>query len=244
MEAHKILIFGDGRHLFRTIRWVLEYKGYHVSLAPGPEAALALLIEQNYDLVIAKLRMEDLQSLDVLKRAKKLNPGVSIVVVSGDGMAAFPLEAYQIDVDDYLLLPINPGELMRRLDQCLKKVEDLKQAKARGAKVNQELVSRIMLMFHDIRGSMVSIAASLKLLKRGKYGAIASQATNELQELYDQIKNSIDLIDVFAQEMLRGHGQRAASNRSTDVHSALLKFVPQNRIPEARQSAKTMGELS
>ena len=244
MEAHRILVFGDGRHLFRTISWVLGYKGYDVSLTPRPETALALLIEQNYDLIIAKLRMEDLESLDVLKRAKKLNPEVSLMVVSCDGNAAFPLEAYQIEVDDYLLLPINPGELLRRVGQCLKKVEELKQSKAWVAKINEEFSSRILLMFHDIRGSLVSSAASLNLLNRGKYGAIDSKATDKLRELYDQIKNSTDLIDEFAQEMLSGHGQGAASIRSTDVPRALLKFVPKNRFPEARQSAETMVELT
>ena len=78
--------------------------------------------------------MEDLESLDVLKRAKKLNPEVSIMVVSADGNAAFPLEAYQIEVDDYLLLPITPGELVRRVEPMSEKVAELKRAKE-GAKL-------------------------------------------------------------------------------------------------------------
>jgi DNA-binding response OmpR family regulator len=146
MDRQKILVFGEGGHIFRTICWVLEYKGYFVTLAPSPEAALALLIEEDFDLIIAKLNMEDLQSLDVLKRAKNLNPEVSVVVVSGDFNAAFPLEAYRIEVDDYLLLPITPSELMRRLEQCLQKVAELKRAKAfaraKEAQINPELPSR------------------------------------------------------------------------------------------------------
>jgi len=148
MDGHKILVMGDERHLFQTIYWALEYKGYYVRLTPRPEAALAHLIEQDFDLMVAKLRMEDLQSLDVLKRARKLNPEVRIMVVSADCNVIIPLEAFQIEVDDYLLLPINPNKLISRVSQCLEKVAAVKAAKAprgTGVRKKQELFSRIMI---------------------------------------------------------------------------------------------------
>jgi DNA-binding NarL/FixJ family response regulator len=246
MNGHKILVMGDGSHLFRSIRWVLEYKGFQVSLAPNADAALVLLIEQNYDLLIAKLAMEDLQSLDVLKRARKLNPATKLIVASSDCNAVFPLEAYQIEVDDYLLLPMGASELMRRIGQCLKKVLESKAAKAvvEATKIDEQLCSLIILMFHDIRGYLVSTAASLKLLKRRKYGPMDTRAAYEVKELYDQIKNSTNLIDEFTHEMLSGQGRRRAGNRSKDERREPLESAPEKFVPELWQSAETMGELS
>lgn len=225
MQVHKILVFGDGRHLFKTICWVLEYKGHFIRFVARPEFALALMIEQDFDLVIAKLHMEDLQSLDVLKRAKKLNPEVKIMVVSSDGNAAFPLEAFQIEVDDYLLLPITPRDLVRRVGQCLKKLAEIRAAKApaggKGLLLNKELWSRNMLMLHDIRGALVSNAASLKLLKRGRYGGIDSQVAGRLQELCDRIENSTDLIDEFTREMFPLPDQGNVNNRITALRRDL-----------------------
>ncbi len=208
MERRKILVMGDGGHLFRTIQWVLEYKGYEVRLAPNPETALALLIESDYDLIIAKVHMEDLPSLDVLKRAKRLNPEVRIMVVSSDGNAAFPLEAYRIEVEDYLLVPLASSQLMRRVEQCLQKTAAAAAARSR---INQELVSRIVIMLHDVRAGLVSAAASLTLLKRGKYGGIQAPAVNRLQELVDRLQGSTALIDGFSQEMLRNLGRHGLS---------------------------------
>jgi len=148
MARHKILVFGDERHLFQSICWALEYKGYCVRMTPRPEAALAHLIEQDFDLIVAKLRMEDLQSLDVLKRARKLNPEVGIMVVSPDCNVIIPLESLQIEIDDYLLLPITPNKLISRVGQCLEKLAAVKAAKApmgRGVRKKQELFSRIMI---------------------------------------------------------------------------------------------------
>jgi DNA-binding NarL/FixJ family response regulator len=190
--------------------------------------------------------MEDRQGLDVLKRARKLNPDVKLILVSDDLNVGFPLETYRIEVDDYLLLPITPRELRRRVGKCLGKVLDLKATETpavrAATRMNEQSLSLIMMMFHDIRGSLVSTAASLKILKRGKYEDLSSQTAERLQELSAGIKNSTDLIDKFAHEILAGHGQGAASDRRRDGQHDLLKSVPKNLIPELRQSAETLAE--
>ena len=67
--------------------------------------------------LLPKLTTADRESLEILKRAKRLNPEVKIMVVSGNDDAIFPLEVYQVEVDDYLLMPVNPTELWRRVSQ-------------------------------------------------------------------------------------------------------------------------------
>ena len=119
MAKYDILLFSDGTKLLQTIGWVLEYKGFAVKTATNPEAALEALVRKNYDLVVAKLTTDDPKGLDILKRAKRLNPEVKVMVVSGNHDAIFPLEAYEIEVEDYLLMPVSPPELWRRVSRCL-----------------------------------------------------------------------------------------------------------------------------
>ena len=134
-------------------------------------------MKKNYDLVIAKLTTDDMESLDILKRARRLNPEVKIMVVSGNNDAIFPLEAYQVEVDDYLLMPVSPTELWRRVSHCLedREVMDLQPVKGSAASSGTSDVAgpQMMLMLHDIRGSMISTAASLKLMARGTYGEMS-----------------------------------------------------------------------
>ena len=79
MARYDILLISDGTNLLRTIGWVLEYKGFTVKTTASPEAALEALVKKNYDLVVAKLTTENLDGLDILKRAKRLNPEVKVV---------------------------------------------------------------------------------------------------------------------------------------------------------------------
>jgi len=204
MATYEILLLGDGSHLFRTIAWVLEYKGYKVRAAASPEAALEALVKKNYDLVLAKLNMGELDGIEVLKRAKRLNPEVKVMVVSGNHEVTFPREAYQIEVDDYLLMPVSPTELWRRVSHCLESLDivDVVPATSLAAQtataVNARALDRLMMIFHDLRGSMVSTAASMKLLVRGTFGEVGGAALEKLQE----VSGNMDRMICFTEEFM------------------------------------------
>ena len=230
MAKYEILLLGDGSHLFRTMAWVLEYKGYAVKTAISPEAALEALVKKNYDLVIAKLSKSETDGVDVLKRAKRLNPEVKIMVVSGNHEVTFPPETYQIDVDDYLLMPVSPTELWRRVSQCLESLEivDLVPVQVNpapsGAAVNESGLDRWMMMFHDLRGSMLSTAASLKLLIRGRYGEMEERALGKLQEISDNVDKLILLTEEFMNQAIANRDpEQEVLDLRRDVVSPILE---------------------
>ena len=199
MARHDILLIGDGTKLLKTLGWVLDYKGFTVKVTGSPEAALEAMVRKNYDLVIARLTTFDRDNLDILKRARRLNPEMKIMVVSGNSNAVFPLEAYQVEVDDYLLMPVTPTELWRRVSRCLEDrgVMDLQPAKDAAASSGASNVvgPQMMLMSHDVRGAMVATAASLKLMARGTYGELSEPAKAKLHEAAGRIENTIHLIE-------------------------------------------------
>jgi DNA-binding NarL/FixJ family response regulator len=204
MAKYDILLIGDGTNLLQTISWVLDYKGFAVKVTASPEAALEALVKKNYDLVIARLTPADRGSLDILKRARRLNPGVKVMVVSGNHDSIFPLEAYELDVDDYLLMPVSPPELWRRVSHCLedREVVDLQPVRpvAASSGTTDWAGPQMMLMFHDIRGSMISAAASLKLMARGTYGEMSRRAKAKLQEATGRVEKTIHLMEDFLGE--------------------------------------------
>ena len=201
-------MIGDGTNLLKTIGWVLDYKGFAVKVTASPEAALEAMVKKNYDLVIARLSMDDRESLDMLKRARRFNPEVKIMAVSGDNAAIFPLEAYELDIDDYLLMPVSPPELWRRVSRCLedREVVDLQpERRAAGARKSATAEPQMMLMSHDVRGAMVATAASLKLMARGTYGELSEIAKAKLHEAAGRIENTIHLIEDSLGRSLADH---------------------------------------
>ena len=229
MTKHDILLIGDDPDLLKTIGWVLDYKGFAVKVTSSPEAALEALVKKNYDLVIAKLTTADRESLEILMRAKRLNPEVKIMVVSGNDDAIFPLEAYQIEVDDYLLMPVNPTELWRRVSHCLEDWElvDLRPVTGSAASSRKSDLAepQMMLMFHDIRGSMISTAASLKLMARGTHGAVSAQVRAKLLEAVDRIEKTIHLTEDFIGKSLTDRRTGARDEDRLDLTEDIVEPV-------------------
>lgn len=245
MTGHKILFINDGQHLCRIICWALEYRGYQVRSAASPEKAIEALVQKNYDLVIAKLTPKDHGRLEVLKRAKKLDPKVKIMVFGADQHLTFPLEAYRIEVDDYLLMPISPAELWRRVSRCLGEVVDLETADSPVAggisAINGQVSNRLRLGLHDIRGSLVSAGASLKLLIRGHYGETNPQVTKKLQELYDKVKNLTDFAAEFMNEAHWGGGGIEREEQVLDLRQDVIEPVMEELAQEIKSQRITIN---
>jgi signal transduction histidine kinase len=245
MAKFEILLLGDSSHLFRTIAWVLEYKGYAVKAAASPEAAIEALVKKNYDLVITKLSANEHDGLDVLKRARKLNPRVKVMVIAGAHDLVLPLEAYQIAIDDYILMPVSPAELWRRVNGCLESLEivDLKPSRpaAQAATpVNERVWNRLMIMLHDIRGSMVSTDAALKLVMRGKQGDLGAQAKTRLQDVSGRIKSLIHLTEEFMSQVAADETPAEIPQEVIDLRRDIVEPVLSELSGEIRDQGITL----
>jgi len=119
MVKSEILLLSDGSQPFRTMGRVLEYRGFSVKALRDPEASLEALVKKNYDLIISKFSREEKDNLTVLRQAKKINPLIKIILITDRLNLAFPLEAYIIDIDDYIIMPLTAGEFWRRVENVL-----------------------------------------------------------------------------------------------------------------------------
>jgi DNA-binding response OmpR family regulator len=228
MAQYDILVTSDGTNLLQTISWVLKSKSFAVKTTTSQEAALEALLRKNYDLVVAKLTTDNLEGLDILKRAKRLNPEVKVIVVTDNHDGIFPREAYGIEVDDYLLMPVSPPELWRRVSRCLEGREVVNLQPVRVAvspREGDQAGFQMMLMLHDIREAMISSAASLKLLALGFYGAMNEKTKANLQEVTDRIETMIQLSEECIARPLTDHRPEGRGRDIVDLTKDVVEPV-------------------
>jgi signal transduction histidine kinase len=167
MVPEEILIVNDGSLLLKMMGGLLENRGYHLSLTDSPEEGLVLLSSRNIILAVVKLNGQQTDRLAVMHMVKELNSGTRLIVV-GD-QAHLPVEIFEIEADDYVILPCRTAEVWRRLTLCLEspvsqpevtREEDLMHP------VNQRVLHNLGLMFHDMRGLLTSINEGMKMLDR------------------------------------------------------------------------------
>ena len=226
MSKYDILLVGDGSNLLQTISWVLEYKGFSVKTAATPEAALEALVRKNYDLVISRITSAYTDGLDILKRARRLNPEVKIMVVSGNNDSVLPLAAFEFEADDYILMPVRPTELWRRVSHCLdgQEVVDLQPMKNKAANSGDQdsIGPQTTLMLHDLRSAMVSTASWLKLISRGIYGEMSKSARAKLNDVNGRIEKMVRLTEDFIGQAMAGDNQEGRSQDVLDLSEDIV----------------------
>lgn len=129
-KTYKILLVDDDLLILQSISSTLEHEGYRVTTAANGEAAIELMKESNFDLILTDLVMEPVDGIGVLKKAKEINPEIIVIILTGYGDLISAVEALRLDADDYLLKPCEPEELSFRISSCLEKLELKRKVKA------------------------------------------------------------------------------------------------------------------
>ena len=123
MRADRILIVDDDDALRRMLVDYLGSQGYTAlgvrSVQQGEEA----LRNDTFDLVIADLRLEDGNGLDLLKQLKQTAPRTFGILMTGYATMETAVEAIRIGLFDYMIKPIVPAQL----DLVLQRLESMKQ---------------------------------------------------------------------------------------------------------------------
>ncbi len=120
MLAEEILMVNDGSLLLKMMGGLLESRGYHISLTDSPEEALVLLSTRHIVLVVMKMNGQETDRLAVAHMVRELNDGTKMVFMGES--THLPAEIFEIEADDYILLPCRGAEIWRRLLNSLKSV--------------------------------------------------------------------------------------------------------------------------
>ena len=115
----KILLVENDPRLLDVTYEILEYENYQVTTATNGEVAINTLCENDFDLVITDLNLGQVSGISVLKKAKELNPGTTVIIMTGNVDVAYAIEALRLNADDYLLKPFNLYDLLDRVSHCL-----------------------------------------------------------------------------------------------------------------------------
>jgi signal transduction histidine kinase len=198
-EDYEVLLVGDGSENFEKIGYILQGEGgYQVTLAPDAQTAIDALDTEDFDLVITRLARGQLEGLAVLKKAKQASPNTAAIILTSGKEADLPLEAYRIEVDDYIFLPCSVTELCRRVSLSLRGTTvRAKKSESRSGTINERVLNDLRMMFHDVRSCLVSMEATLRLVSRGKYGKMDDGVAERLGDISHKVAKLIGISEDF-----------------------------------------------
>jgi len=118
--APNILVVDDELSMRELLELMLSREGYRVTCAENGRTAVALVEQNNYDLLLCDIRLGDISGLDVLRACKKVHPGTVVILISAYASTETAVEAMQEGAYDYVPKPFNKDELMETVAKALK----------------------------------------------------------------------------------------------------------------------------
>ncbi len=115
-----ILVVDDESNIRKVVREYAEFEGYEVSEADNGMEAVALCQENDYDLIIMDVMMPRLDGYSACKEIHKTK-NIPVIMLSARGEEYDKLFGFEIGVDDYVVKPFSPKELMARVKVVLKR---------------------------------------------------------------------------------------------------------------------------
>ncbi len=115
---YKILIVDDEEKIREVIREYAEFNGYEVAEAENGMEALGLCKLKDYDLIVMDIMMPKLDGFSACKEIRKIKD-VPVIMLSARGEEYDKLFGFELGIDDYIVKPFSPKELMARVNVVL-----------------------------------------------------------------------------------------------------------------------------
>ena len=118
---YHLLIVDDESRIRSIIRKYAEFEGHTVTEAGDGMEAVMLCRKNTYDLIIMDLMMPELDGFSACREIRKVAQ-TPIIMLSARGEEYDKINGFELGIDDYVVKPFYPKELMLRVDAIMKRV--------------------------------------------------------------------------------------------------------------------------
>src|SRR5579863_2127677 len=127
MPDGSILVVDDEERQREIYRDILEDEGYDAEAAPSAEAALRLLTQRRFDLVITDLNLTGMTGVELLGEITHADPTVAVILVTGYPSVQSAIEATKKGVYTYLEKPLDRRKLLEVVGEVFEHLASLRQ---------------------------------------------------------------------------------------------------------------------
>lgn len=121
MKTPHILVVDDDPIARDNLANILGREGFQAAAAEDGVAAVRLLEDHDFDLVITDLRMKNMDGLGLLAAAKRLRPDCEVILMTGYASVDTAVEAMRAGAYDYISKPFDIAEMRALVEKALEK---------------------------------------------------------------------------------------------------------------------------
>lgn len=108
----RILVVDDNQSIGETLTEIFRHHDYDADFAVSGDDAVDRLESAPYHVVVLDIMMPGLSGVEVLKRIRRIDPRIKVILMTGHASSDLIEEAKQLDPDKLLYKPILPDQLL------------------------------------------------------------------------------------------------------------------------------------
>ena len=191
-----ILVVDDEPDIRSLIGDILEDEGHGVRMAWDSDTALAEINAAAPDLVILDIWLKDsrLDGIDILKKVKRDNPAIPIVIISGHGNIEIAVAAIKQGAYDFIEKPFNIDQLMVVIGRALETSHLRREnAQLKGGTSARATMIGGSVAFRQMKSQLDKVArTNSRVMLTGPAGSGKEVAARFLHRNSDRAKGPLD----------------------------------------------------
>ena len=114
----RVLVVDDEEKIRNVIKEYAEFEGYEIDEACDGMEAIAKCKDNNYDIIIMDIMMPKFDGFSSIKEIRKTK-NIPVIMLSARSEEYDKLFGFEIGIDDYVVKPFSPKELMARINAVI-----------------------------------------------------------------------------------------------------------------------------
>jgi DNA-binding NtrC family response regulator len=213
----RILVVDDELVVWEVIRNVLDRPGFYLVYADDGEKAIAMLLKEPFDLLIADKNLPGVTGLDVIRSAKTKDNNIGTLLITAYASRESAEEAMAIGVDDYIVKPFETSDLENKVSEVLENRR--KRIGLVSSPVKSKTGSKRVLVCEPNVTTRKNLVAGIKLL--GHRPIEVDKVSNVLEMIRNKQAEAL-ICDL---EILERDNAEACFLRSTLLVNPGVRFV-------------------
>lgn len=198
--AARLLIVDDEAAQLRALCDTLQLEGYVTQGFSSGRQALATLSPGKFDLLLTDLMMPEMDGITLIDAAKKIDPAICALVMTGHGTIDTAVRAMQGGALDYILKPFKLNVILPVIARALD-VQRLRRENAELHLREKQRSAELAAAYHDLESFSYSISHDLRAPLRSMDGFAAILESDFAEQLGDEGRRILSIIRGGSQKM-------------------------------------------
>lgn len=152
-----ILVIDDEKSIRNTLKDILEYEKFEVTLAENGKDGLEKFQQKDFELVLCDIKMPEMDGTEVLEKLMELSADVPVIMISGHGNIETAVEAIKKGAYDFIEKPLDLNRLLVTIRNALERTDLITETKVLKKKVSKT---------YDIVGESKAIIQVKELIEK------------------------------------------------------------------------------